>query len=163
MITCRLLKATLKSRRSPRLVTTPVLWPGIARDAVSVELGAVTRSRGIARRPASDGVEKTCFNSIKVNIPMMTTQVKLFLPRNFAIVLRKSKTTCSGRPARWSHISTFMQWYAIEYRGRTGSCVFTNRSQGTVPLQCARRALLHDRSSTSATTTRRRDTSRPCM
>ena len=59
VITCSLRKGNFESRRSPNLVTTPVLSPGIARAAVWVGLGAVARCRGIGRRPAAAGVEKT--------------------------------------------------------------------------------------------------------
>ena len=37
---------TLKNCRSPSLAATPVLSPGIARDAMWVGLGAVARSSG---------------------------------------------------------------------------------------------------------------------
>ena len=75
VITCRLRESNFENRRSPTLAATPVLSPGIARAAVWVGLGAVARSRGIGWHPGAAGVDKTYFNSIKLNIPMMITML----------------------------------------------------------------------------------------
>ena len=61
-------RPTLKNHRSPSLVPTPVLSPGIVRAAVSVGLGAVARSLGVGWHPGAVGVDKTCFNSVKPKI-----------------------------------------------------------------------------------------------
>ena len=68
VISCRLRESNFENRRSPSLAATPVLSPGIARAAVWVGLGAVTRSRGIGWRPGAAGVENLYFYSIKLRI-----------------------------------------------------------------------------------------------
>ena len=54
--------ATLKNRRSPSLAATPVISPGIARAAVWVGLGAVSRSRGIGWRSGLAAVFRVYYN-----------------------------------------------------------------------------------------------------
>ena len=68
-------RPNLKTPRSPSLIATAVLSPGIPTTAAWVGLGAVARSRGIGWRPGAAGVEKTYLNPIKLKIPMTLTML----------------------------------------------------------------------------------------
>ena len=74
VITCRLRESNFEKSSFAKFGCDARPFAGDReRAAVWVGLGAVARSRGIGWRPGAAGVEKTYFNSIKLQIPMMMT------------------------------------------------------------------------------------------
>ena len=76
VITCRLREGNFEKSLLAEFGCDARYFAGIARTTVWVGLGAVARSRRIGWRPGAAGIEKTYFNLIKLQIPMMITMLR---------------------------------------------------------------------------------------